>query len=55
MIKHHGLNSRLSPRMISYRPAGRGPRGLAMLRALRLRLAEERHPRLQQAEFQFGK
>ncbi|MBA3607769.1 MAG: hypothetical protein M3429_11530 [Verrucomicrobiota bacterium] len=38
------------------RPAGmRVPRGLAMLRALRLRLAAESRPHLYQAEFHFSK
>ena len=33
----------------------RVPRGLAMLRALRLRLAAEKRPRFYQAEFRFCK
>ncbi len=38
------------------RPAGlRVPRGLALLRALRLRLAAEKCPCFQQEEFQFTK
>ncbi len=55
MTKHYGSNHRTFPRLISYRPPGQIPRGLALLRALRLRLAAEREPHLQQAEFHFAK
>lgn len=55
MTKNIRLNSRMTGSLIS-RPAGlRVPRGLALLRALRLRLAAEKYPSFQQEEFQFTK
>ncbi len=42
-----------SASLLSSRTSLRIPRGLAKLRALRLRLAAEKHPHLRQAEFGF--
>ncbi len=55
MTKNIRLNSRLSSSLVARPSNMRVPRGLAMLRALRLRLAAEKYPRMQQEEFQFGK
>jgi hypothetical protein len=55
MTKNIRLNSRMTASLINRSPAIRVPRGLAMLRALRLRLAAEKHPRFYQEEFQFSK
>jgi len=55
MTKNIRLNSRVTASLINRPPALRVPRGLAMLRALRLRLAAEKHPRFYQEEFQFSK
>ena len=53
MTKNISLNSRMTGSLIN-RPAGlRASRGLALLRALRLRLAAEKYPSFQQEEFQF--
>ncbi len=55
MTKHIRLNYRVTT-SLGNRPLGiRVPRGLAMLRALRLRLAAEKHPHLYQEEFRFSK
>ena len=54
MTKNIRLNSRMTASLIHRPPAIRIPRGLAMLRALRLRLAAERHPRFYQEEFHFS-
>lgn len=53
MTKHHGLNRRLAVRLNIRGQSRRIPRGLALLRALRLRLAAEGRPHLFQAEFRF--
>jgi len=55
MTKNHRYNPRLPTTTASYRMTRRVPRGLAMLRALRLRLAAEGHPQLCQMELRFGK
>ena len=55
MTKNIRLNSRITASSSIGPPAMRVPRGLAMLRALRLRLAAEKYPRFQQEEFQFTK
>ena len=54
MTKNMRLNSRITSSLIRRPSRLRAPRGVAMLRALRLRLAAEKHPRFQQEEFQFG-
>ena len=55
MTKHIGMNRRMAAPMNIWRQSRRVPRGLAMLRALRLRLAAESRPHLYQAEFRFSK
>lgn len=54
MTKSIRLNSRITTSLINRPPGIRVPRGLAMLRALRLRLAAEKHPRFYQEEFRFS-
>lgn len=55
MTKNIRLNSRISSSLVTRPSTMRVPRGLAMLRALRLRLAAEKYPRWQQEEFQFSR
>jgi hypothetical protein len=55
MTKNRYLKNRLSDPVIVSRRTRRIPRGLRMLRALRLRLAAEGQPQLCQMEFRFGK
>ena len=55
MTKNHRFNNRFATSLPRYRAPGRVPRGLAMLRALRLRLAAESRPILSQTEFRFSK
>jgi hypothetical protein len=55
MTNNHRFSNRFATPVASYRATRRVPRGLAMLRALRLRLAAESRPHLFQAEFRFGK
>ena len=55
MTRNHRLSQQFANRAASYRTHRRVPRGLAMLRALRLRLAGESRPDLCQLEFQFSK
>ena len=55
MTKNIRLNSRITASLVSRPSTIRIPRGLAMLRALRLRLAAEKYPRFRQEEFQFNK
>ncbi|HEY1582068.1 MAG TPA: hypothetical protein VGF73_03095 [Chthoniobacterales bacterium] len=55
MTKNIRLNSRITASLVQRPTTLRVPRGLAMLRALRLRLAAEKHPRFFQEEFQFLK
>ena len=55
MTKNHRFSHRFATPATSYRMNRRVPRGLAMLRALRLRLAGEDRPHLCQLEFRFGK
>ena len=55
MSKAHRFSNRFATPVLSYRATRRVPRGLAMLRALRLRLAAESRPHLSQAEFRFSK
>jgi hypothetical protein len=55
MTKNIRMNNRSAAPMISRHSPMRVPRGLAMLRALRLRLAAEKQPRLHQQEFRFSK
>jgi hypothetical protein len=55
MTKAHRFTNRFATPVVSYRAIRRVPRGLAMLRALRLRLAAESQPHLSQAEFRFSK
>ena len=55
MTKAHRFSNRFATPLVSYRVTRRIPRGLAMLRALRLRLAAESRPHLSQAEFRFSK
>ena len=55
MTKNHRFNSRFATPAVGYRATRRVPRGLAMLRALRLRLAAEDRPQLCQMELRFGK
>jgi hypothetical protein len=54
MRKHIGMNNPIAGPMISRRRTLRVPRGLAMLRALRLRLAAGKQPRFHQQEFRFS-
>jgi hypothetical protein len=55
MTKTIAMNNRNAVPMISRYQVMRVPRGLAMLRALRLRLAAEKQPLLHQQEFRFSK
>jgi hypothetical protein len=55
MTRNHRLSQHFANRASSYRTNRRVPRGLAMLRALRLRLAGESRPQFCQLELQFGK
>jgi hypothetical protein len=55
MTKNHRFNQHFATPTASYRTNRRVPRGLAMLRALRLRLAAESRPHLCQLEFHFSK
>ncbi len=55
MTKNIRLNSRVTASLINRPATMRVPRGLAMLRNLRLRLAAEKYPRFRQEEFQFTK
>ena len=55
MTKAHRFSNRFAIPVDSYRATRRVPRGLALLRALRLRLAAESRPHLSQAEFRFSK
>jgi len=55
MTKYIGLNNRIAAPMISRHSVMRIPRGLARLRALRLRLAAGKQPHVYQAEFRFSK
>ena len=55
MTKDHRFSNRFATPVVSYRATRRVPRDLAMLRALRLRLAAESRPHLCQAEFRFSK
>jgi len=54
MTKNHRFSQRFA-NPASYRTNRRVPRGLAMLRALRLRLAGESRPHFCQLEFHFSK
>ena len=49
------MNHRMAAPLNIRRQTQRIPRGLAMLRALRLRLAAESRPHLYQAEFRFNR
>ncbi len=49
------MNRRMAAPLKIRRQSRRIPRGLAMLRALRLRLEAEGRPHLYQAEFRFSK
>ncbi len=55
MTKNARPKNRLAATLIPVSRMQRMPRGLLMLRALRLRLAAETQPRLCQMEFRFGK
>jgi hypothetical protein len=55
MTKNRRFSHRFTTPTASYRATRRVPRGLALLRALRLRLAAESRPHLCQAEFHFSK
>lgn len=55
MTRNHRLSHRFATPAANYRTNRRVPRGLAMLRALRLRLAGEQRPNFSQLEFHFGK
>jgi hypothetical protein len=55
MTKNRYPKNRLVAPVVTHRAVRRVPRGLRMLRALRLRLAAEGQPRLCQMEFRFGK
>ena len=55
MTKNIGINRRVTAPLNIRRQPRRIPRGLAMLRALRLRLAAESRPHLCQMEFRFSK
>ena len=55
MTRNHRLSQHFANRAANYRTNQRVPRGLAMLRALRLRLAGESRPQFCQLELQFGK
>ena len=55
MTKNHRFSQRFANPVASYRSTRRVPRGLAMLRALRLRLAAESRPHFSQLEFHFSK
>ncbi len=54
MTNNHRFSNRFATSVARYRLIRRVPRGLAMLRALRLRLAAESRPHLFQAEFRFS-
>jgi hypothetical protein len=55
MTKNRRPRNRLAAQLIAPARIRRMPRGLLMLRALRLRLLAENQPRLCQMEFRFGK
>jgi hypothetical protein len=55
MTKPHRFSNRFATSVVNCRATRRVPRGLAMLRALRLRLIAESRPHLSQAEFRFSK
>jgi hypothetical protein len=55
MTKNRRSKNRFAIPVITVPRIRRMPRGLLMLRALRLRLAAENQPRLCQMEFRFGK
>jgi hypothetical protein len=55
MTTNHHFNFRVESSPIRLPRRRRVPRGLILLRALRLRLATEDRPQFYQAEFQFGK
>lgn len=54
MTTNHRFNRRLTNVPFQWPQPRRVPRGLARLRALRLRLAASTRPHFQQTEFQFG-